>query len=290
MSEKEQEQKKRSPVLLIIFGLLWLLASGAAIWMFVANSDLSKEKLQIEAKKVELEKEIDQVQKQLDIRNTELTNKDSEIKDLTEKLEHASERLSELEKLRAISAGKSGDFKNRIRELEERILTIMETSERAKSDLEVSKVENQTLNDRIRKLEDRSRNDSIDKAKQKAELDRITGTLNEIYIAHEFQFINVKQERNVMHKKKRIKKNFTIKFKLDDYAHKGVSKAPKDLTCLILGVGTKNRDFKRETEVLECSGGEAVLKFQNEPFPAGLYHLSVRYKKTNIGDAGFLVR
>ena len=290
MQEEDKNKSRTKTVLIIVLALFWLLFSGLAGFLWVKNNDLDKEKVKVEDHAKKLTAELDDINRKVTEKETQLTTKEHELKELNDRLKQTQTRIAYLEQSRFAEANKIKEFKEKAGEAEQKILAIMEENEKLKSDLEVSRVENKALNEKIQKLTAESEKQKTEIETQKAEIDRLNKTIDNIYHAYDFKFFNVKNETGVAFKKSKVKKSFVISFKVAKYDFKLASKLPDDLSYEVRGVGKKNGNHSKLDKIKDFSGGEAKIKFTNEPFAQGVYNIKVKKGSLVIGDANFMVR
>jgi len=289
-SNDQKEKSKKAKVIIITLALLWLLFSGIAGVLWVKNNDINASKAKIESEVKKLDIEIEDMNKKLVSKDSQLTTKEHEITELSDKLKQTQARIAYLEQSKYAEQSKINEFKEKSKDVESKILLALEENEKLKSDLEVSKVENKSLNEKIKSLQSENEKQKSDLDLAKKEIDKLNSTIDNIYNAYDFKFFNVKNETGVAFKKGKVKKTFIVSFKVTKYDHKLATKIPEDMVFEIHGVSKKNGSYHKSDKIKDFSGGEVRLKFVNESFESGIYHLAVKQKNVVIGDANFMVR
>jgi predicted nucleic acid-binding Zn-ribbon protein len=289
-AEEEENKNKGRLIAIIALALLWVIFSGLAGFLWMKNNDLDKEKKLVEEKAHKLTVEIDDINKRITEKETQLTTKEHEIKELNDKLKQTQARIAYLEQSRFAEANKVNEIKAKASEAEQKIIAIMEENEKLKSDLEVSKVENKALNEKIQKLTAENDKQKAEIQSQKEEIERLNKTIENIYHAYDFKFFNIKNETGVAFKKGKVKKSFAITCKITKFDFKPAPKLTEEFSYEIRGVGKKNGNHSKSDKIKDFSGGEAKIKFVNEPFAQGIYNVRIKKGSLVIGDANFMIR
>lgn len=286
----EQKKGSKSRVALIVVGLLWLVFSGLTIYFYSETSKLEEKNAKVEAKKKELEHEIEQLDQQMTAKDNELLNKDAAIKDLTGRLDQAKARLAELEGMRAFERNKAAEIRTKLKEYEDRILSMTQEKEQMESRVQIVQVQSDSLVRRVNELQAEAQRKQAEIDKQRGEIDRLNTTLNNIYKAFDFKFTDSKNETDLVLKRGKVRKGLKVAFQLTDFDNRPVNKAPSDLELEIRGIDKKNGGYRKTFSVESVSGGRATVDFDNEEFASGVYHLQAKYQGRLIGDASFMVK
>lgn len=285
-----EPEPKRSPVLLIVLGVLWLGLGAFTVWLFLQKGDLEDQKSQLETKQAELEKEITELEENMDKQAGVIQVKEEELNLLAEKVKEMQEELASARSSRAVAWSKARELEKTNSELQTKIDDMLEKQESMRSEAKVQLVENDKLNERLAEMKAAIE----EKDKRIAELEgqnaELDSTLKSKYYARNFRFVNEKNEQNVSHKRGRVRDNFIVSFKVEDYKHNMVGNKLRGLKVEIRGMSEKNRTYRKTREINSLSGGTASLVFNNENFEKGLYNIEVTYRDNPIGGANFIVR